>query len=143
MGDRQAVSARPWHLWAVGFATLAWNAIACFSYTMTRLGRLDDLGMSEVEIAYFAQAPVWSNAAWALGVWGALAGSILLLARSRYAVMAVAVAIVGLLGSNIWQYALSDMPESLRNPGLPVAIWITTLFMLFYVSRMTRAGVLR
>ena len=96
-----------------------------------------------VEIAYFAQAPVWSNAAWALGVWGALAGSILLLARSRYAVMAVAVAIVGLLGVNIWQYAISDMPDSLRNPGLTVAIWITTLFMLFYASRMTRAGVLR
>ena len=74
---------------------------------------------------------------------GALAGSILLLARSRYAVMAVAVAIVGLLGSNIWQYTLSDMPESLRDPGLTVAIWITTLFMLFYASRMTRAGVLR
>ena len=57
--------------------------------------------------------------------------------------MAVALAIVGLLGSNIWQYTLSDMPESLRDPGLTVAIWITTLFMLFYASRMTRAGVLR
>ena len=143
MDDRQAVSARPWHLWAVGTATLAWNAIGCFNYTVTRLGRLDDLGMGDVEIAYFAQAPIWSNAFWALGVWGALAGSILLLARSRYAVMAVAVSIVGLLGVNIWQYAISDMPDSLRNPGLTVAIWITTLFMLFYASRMTRAGVLR
>ena len=48
----------PWHLWVVGLLTLAWNSIGGFSYTMTRLGRLEDLGMGEAEIAYFASAPL-------------------------------------------------------------------------------------
>ena len=137
------VAKTPWHLWVVGLVSLLWNSVGGFSYTMTRLGRLEDLGMGEAEIAYFASAPTWSNAFWALGVWGAILGSILLLFRSRFALHAVIVAIIGLLGSNIWQYGMSDMPESLYSPTLTLMIWATTLFMLFYASRMTRAGVLR
>ena len=133
----------PWHLWVVGLLTLAWNSIGGFSYTMTRLGKLEDLGMGEAEIAYFASAPAWSNFFWALGVWGAILGSLLLLFRSRFAFHSVAIAIVGLLGPNIWQYGMSDIPESLASPALTILIWITTLFMLFYASRMTRAGVLK
>ena len=110
---------------------------------MTRLGKLADLGMGEAEIAYFASAPLWSNFFWALGVWGAIAGSVLILLRSRFAVHAVVIAIVGLIGSNTWQYGMSDMPESLSSPALTILIWVTTLFMLYYSLRMRSAGVLR
>ena len=133
----------PWHLWATGFLTLLWNSVGGFSYTMTRLGKLEDLGMGPVEIDYFASAPLWSNFFWALGVWGAILGSILILLRSRFAVYSILAAIIGLLGSNAWQYGMSDIPESLANPPLTIAIWITTLFMLFYASRMARKGVLK
>ena len=133
----------PWHLWAVGLLTLLWNSVGAFSYTMTRLGKLADLGMGEAEIAYFESAPLWSNAFWALGVWGAVAGSVLILLRSRFAVHAVIVAIIGLAGSNYWQYVVADTPPSLQSPVLTLIIWATTLFMLFYASRMSKAGVLR
>ncbi len=133
----------PWHLWVVGILTLAWNSVGGFSYTMTRLGKLEDLGMGQAEIAYFESAPMWSNLFWALGVWGAIAGSILLLLRSRFAFHAVVVAIIGLIGSTTWQYGMSDIPESLASPALSIMIWITTLFMLFYASRMSQKGVLR
>ena len=114
-----------------------------FSYTMTRLGKLEDLGMGQAEIAYFESAPLWSNTFWALGVWGAIAGSILLLLRSRFAFHAMVVAIIGLIGSNYWQYGVSDLPESLASPTLSIMIWATTLFMLYYAWRMTKQGVLR
>ena len=99
--------------------------------------------MGEVEIAYFENAPAWSNFFWALGVWGAVLGSILLLVRSRFAVHSVAAAIIGLIGSNTWQYGMSDIPESLASPPLTIMIWVTTLFMLFYAISMTKKGVLR
>lgn len=140
---RRTYAKTPWHLWLVGFLTLLWNSVGGFSYTMTRLGKLADLGMGEAEIAYFASHPAWANAFWALGVWGAIVGSVLILLRSRFAVHAIGVAIIGLLGSNIYQYGMTDIPESLASPALTVMIWVTTLFMLFYASRMTRAGVLR
>ncbi|MEP0393279.1 MAG: hypothetical protein ABJ205_04740 [Erythrobacter sp.] len=133
----------PWHLWVIGVLTLLWNSVGGFSYTMTRLGKLADLGMGEAEIAYFASHPAWANTFWALGVWGAIAGSVLILLRSRFAVHAVVIAIIGLLGSNVYQYTMSDIPESLQSPALTIMIWVTTLFMLFYASRMSRAGVLR
>ena len=133
----------PWHLWAVGVLTLLWNAVGGFSYTMTRLGMLEQLGMGEAEIAFFESAPLWSNFFWALGVWGAIIGSVLILLRSRFAVHATIVAIIGLLGSNYWQYVVADVPQSLQSTPLTIMIWVTTLFMLFYASRMSRAGVLR
>lgn len=136
--------ATPWHLWAVGVLTLLWNAVGGFSYTMTRLGKLEQLGMGEAEIAFFENAPLWSNTLWALGVWGAIAGSVLILLRSRFAVHATLVAMVGLLGTTVWQYVIAtDMPASLQSPALTAMIWVTTLFMLFYAVRMTRAGILR
>ena len=133
----------PWHLWVVGLLTLLWNAVGGFSYTMTRFGMLEQLGMSETEIAFFESAPVWSNFFWGLGVWGAIAGSVLILLRSRFAVHATVFALIGLAGSNIWQYFVADTPESLQSLPLTLTIWATTLFMLFYSVRMTKAGVMK
>ncbi len=133
----------PWHLWAVGIVTLLWNAIGAMSYTMTHLGKLDALGMTADQIAYFASFPVWANAVWALGVWGALAASVLLLLRSRHAVTAAIVSVIGLLGTTVFQYAVATIPADLASPALDAAIWATTLFLLWYAHKMRRAGVLR
>ncbi|HCC25757.1 MAG TPA: hypothetical protein DEP97_00975, partial [Erythrobacter sp.] len=67
----------PWHLWVVGIATLLFNAIGCYSYLMTQTGSLAELGMTPEQIGYFDTFPAWADAAWALGVWCALLGSIL------------------------------------------------------------------
>ena len=72
-----------------------------------------------------------------------LAGSILLLLRSRWAVVAMAIAIVGLMGTTYFQFVHIGLPESLSAPGLTAAIWATTFFMLFYAVRMRSAGVLK
>ena len=133
----------PWHLWVVGVFTLLWNSVGGFSYTMTRLGKLADLGMGEAEIAFFASYSPVANTFWALGVWGAIFASILLLLRSRFAVYSVVVAIIGLIGSNYFQATAESMPESLQSAVLPIIIWSTTIFMLFYALRMKREGVLR
>lgn len=133
----------PWHLWVVGVSTLLWNAIGCFSYTMTHLGRLEDLGMTPDQIAFFDSFPAWSNALWALGVWGAFFGSILILFRSRLAVTAVAISVVGLVGTTIYQNFMIEVPEELQSLPLNLMIWATTLFMLWYARRQTAAGILR
>ena len=133
----------PWHLWVVGVVTLLWNAVGIVSYMTTRLGMLEQLGMTPDQIAFFDSYPVWANTFWALGVWGAFAGSILLLLRSRWAVVAMVIAIVGLLGTTYFQFVHIDLPESLSAPGLTAAIWATTFIMLFYAVRMRSAGVLK
>ncbi len=133
----------PWHLWLVGIVTLLFNAFGGFSYTMTRLGRLADLEMTPDQIAYFDSYPTWANTFWALGVWGAIACSLLILLRSRYAVTAIIIATIGLIGTSIFQHILTETPESLKSTPLVIAIWATTLLMLWYSYRQTAAGVLR
>lgn len=133
----------PWHLWVVGVVTLLWNSVGGFSYTMTRLGKLADLGMTADQIAYFESYPIWANTVWAMGVWGAIAGSILLLMRSRFAVSALVISVVGLVGTSLYQHILTETPESLQSWPLSIAIWATTLFMLWYAGKMRRDGVLK
>lgn len=136
-------SATPWHLWVVGGLTLLWNAVGVMSYLMTELDQLEALGMTPAQIAYFDTFPAWATAVWALGVWGAFAGSVLLLLRSRWAVTALVIALVGLIGTTYFQHFVTVVPEDMRNLGLDVTIWVTTLFMLWYALKMRREGVLR
>lgn len=138
LGERRT----PWHIWVVGVLTLMFNALGVFSYLMTRLGKLPELGMTPEQIAVLDAFPVWANAVWALGVWGAFAGSILILLRSRFAVPAMAVATIGLVGTTLHSYVLSDTPDSMQAPALDVTIWAVTLFLLFYARRMAQARVL-
>ena len=133
----------PWHLWLVGIATMLFNAMGVLSYTMTKLGKLAELGMTPDQIAFMESYPAWISVFWALGVWGAFAGSLLLLLRSKLSVTAMVVATVGLVGTTIGNYLVIDVPAAMQAPALDVAIWAVTLFLLFYARRMAAAGVLR
>lgn len=134
----------PWHLWVIGVVTLMFNALGITSYLMTKLDLLDHTTMSPAQIAFMQTYPAWATAVWAMGVWGAFAGSVLVLLRSRWAVAAMVVAMIGLIGVTIAEVAVLDVPAGMRTPlGLRAAIWGSTLLLLAYSRAMTKARVLR
>ncbi|WP_230959580.1 hypothetical protein [Erythrobacter donghaensis] len=133
----------PWHLWVVGAATLLFNAMGIVSYLTTRLGMLEQMGLTPDQIAFMNAYPAWISAFWALGVWGAFAGSVLLLLRSKWAVTAMVVGTIGLVGTTLGNYVVLDVPAAMQAPALDVAIWVVTLFLLFYARTMAARGVLR
>lgn len=133
----------PWHLWLVGVLTLLFNAMGVMSYTITKLGMLADAGMTPDQIAFMNAYPAWASGFWALGVWGAFAGSVLLLLRSKWAVPAMVVATVGLIGTTVYNYALIEVPAEMEAPALDIAIWVVTLSLLLYARRMAALGVLK
>ncbi len=137
----------PWHLWAVGIASLLWNAIGAADYVMTKLHSVPYLAMfTPVEMAWIESFPFWASAAWALGVWGAVAGSLFLLARSRWAVTGFALSLIGIFGTTLHQYVLSDMPPSFRTLGtalFSVTLWIVAIALYVYARRLQARGVLR
>ena len=133
----------PMHLWIVGVLTLLWNAIGIFSYTMTKFGQLPALGMTDADVEFFDSFPVWANAFWAFGVWGAFLGSVLLLLRSRWAVPSLVVSVVGMIVTTIYQRFMIEVPPHLDSLPLSIAIWVITLAMLCYALKMRTAGVLR
>lgn len=140
IGDRTKA---PWHLWVVGIVTLLFNAMGILSYMATKLGMLAEMGMTPEQIAFMDSYPAWANALWALGVWGAFAGSVLLLLRSRFAVPAMLVALLGLIGTTVYHYALIELPAAMQAPALDVAIWVVTVFLLVYARTMRSAVVLK
>ncbi|WP_324750256.1 hypothetical protein SH591_01755 [Sphingomonas sp. LY54] len=137
----------PVHLWVVAGVTTLWNAFGALDYTMTQTRSAAWMAqLSPAQIAWLDAAPAWAVASWACGVWGALIGSLLLLARSRHAVIAFAVSLAGLAVNTLFQ-ATSPMPGSHMDGGgalaLHLAIWAVAIALLAYALRMRARGVLR
>lgn len=133
----------PAHLWLVGLLTLLFNAMGIISYLTTKLGMLAAMGLTPSQIAFMESYPAWVSAFWALGVWGAFAGSVLILLRSKWAAAAMVAALVGLAVVTFYHYVMIAVPADMQSPGLDLAIWALTLFLLVYARRMAAAGVLR
>jgi hypothetical protein len=141
-------SSAPWHLWAVGLISLLWNCYGGYDYTMSHLGGLEffqSMGLDEEAFTWFQAMPVWATAAWAIGVWLSVIGSILLLARSRHAATAFLVSLIGAAISFAYQFT-SDRPASLEGTEMvvmPLVILIAIVLQWYYARRMIAAGVLR
>lgn len=146
MTDASAPPNTPWHLWLVGGLSLLWNSYGCYDYTMTELRNPAYLANLPANVvAYINAMPPWLIAFWALGVWGSLAGSLLLLLRSRYATLAFAGSLLGLVASQVVQ-TLGHAPTGLDKAGnLPMVlvIWGVLVLLLWYAFAQRRRGVLR
>ena len=137
----------PVHLWIVGVVAALWNAIGATDYTMTQLRSPAIMAqMTPDQIAWLDSAPMVANASWAFGVWGGLFGSLLLLARSRYAVWAFILSLAGLAVNTLYQMT-APMPSGHMDSTMAIAfhvlIWAIAIFLLVYALRMRRNGVLR
>ena len=148
---QEAVAARtPAHLWIVGILSLLWNCVGAYDYTMTRLRNMDYLasmgGDPNAMLAYIDSMPIWSQIGWGLGVWGALLGSVLLLMRSRYAVHAFAVSVIGAVISLGWQMMDPSVPAAMTAGFMkyvPPIIILLAAAQLWYAWRQSEKGVLR
>ena len=136
----------PLHLWIVGVVSLLWNFGGVMSYTSTKLGYLEAMDYPPDMLAFVEGFPAWATAFWALGVWGAFFGSVALLFRSKWAVSLFGIALIGLAGTTVYQRIVADLPEGFQTTGqnlFAAAIWVITIGLFIYASRMQRAGVLR
>ena len=101
----------PWHLWLVGVIAVLFNAIGVFDFVMAMAQGADYMakaGMTPEQIAHYLQMPGWMTAVWAIGVWGALLGSVLILLRNRLAAPIFAVSLAAFALSLLYTYVLTD-----------------------------------
>ncbi len=137
----------PWHLWAVGILGLLWNAYGGFDYFMSKTrgdAYLQSVGMTPEQIAHFNAMPSWMTVVWAVGVWGALLGAVLLLMRSRYAVPVFAASLVAYVLSLVYAYLIAPMPGG--SPAIVVfqlVILAGCVFFAWYARRARQRGWLR
>lgn len=119
----------PWHLLGVGVLALVWNA-HCFGY----------FGVTG------SASPLvngWTQAFLGAALWGGFAGGVLLLLRSRWAVQAFTTALVGMMATSASLFVLAAQPANLYAMPMMVGLWLITLAMLFYASRVHSRGLLR
>lgn len=134
-----------WSYWVIAIISLLWNAFGGFDYVMTKSH--DPAWLSQFPagiIDYIDAMPIWATAAWAVGVWGSVLGSILLLLRSRWAVPAFWLSLIGLAVSTCHQ-VLTGMPPAMTTPamlGMTAIIWIALIFQLGFAIRSGRRGYL-
>jgi hypothetical protein len=134
----------PWHLWLVGVLSLLWNGFGATDLTMTLVARefwFKAMGMTVAQVAQFDALPGWMWVAWAFGVYGAIAGSVLLLLRRRWALQAFGLSLLGAVASLIYQAFLAGPGGS--GPILPAVIVVIAALLLWYAFAMGKRGVLR
>lgn len=141
-------AATPWHLWAAGVISLLWNAFGGYDFVMSvtqgeTYWRAS--GMTDAMIAYYNAMPTWMYVPWVLGVWGAVAGSILLLMRNRLAVPAFALSLLGAVGSLAYGLAnpMPPLPEAMAMMSyMPWVIVGIAAVLAGYAWTLGKKGVL-
>lgn len=141
-------AATPWHLWAAGVISLLWNAFGGYDFVMSvtqgeTYWRAS--GMTDAMIAYYNAMPTWMYVPWVLGVWGAVAGSVLLLMRNRLAVPAFALSLLGAVGSLAYGLAnpMPPLPEAMAMMSyMPWVIVGIAAVLAGYAWTMGKKGVL-
>lgn len=138
----------PWHLWLVGAFAVLFNAIGAFDHVMSMTKGatyMASAGMTPGQIAHYQEMPAWMLAVWAIGVWGAMLGSVLILLRNRLAFPVFAVSLTAFLVSLIYTYLLSNGGEVMGRQMTIVSAVITALLLFFtyYAWLMAKRGVLR
>jgi hypothetical protein len=150
---QEAVQTRtPAHIWIVGILATLWNCFGAYDYIMTRTRNTDYLAsmMQGVDpnefLAWVDGYPIYAQIGWGLGVWGGLIGSVLLLLRSRWAVWAFALSLLGMLLSFGYAFFGPPMPGAEQMGAMnyfPLVIIAIGVALFLYARAQQQKGVLR
>jgi hypothetical protein len=137
----------PIHLWIIGGIALISNAGGAYDYVMTQFQDEAYLAMlTDAQRAFLDTGPIWFEAAWAVGVWFSVLGSVLLLLRSRFAGAVFGLSFLGLMVSSVYSFGIADRTGLTLSPaqmGFTIAIFVVLAVLWIYARAMTRRGVLR
>lgn len=149
--DNAVTQRAPMHLWVVGVLAILWNGYGGYDYWMTRTENMDYLAKFGADpgsiLDWIDSFPMWAQFGWGLGVWMGLLGSVLLLARSRWAVHALGLSLIGMALSFGYQFSgASPMPAGMEGGAMtyiPLLIIFIGLLLFAYARAMAKKGVLR
>lgn len=137
----------PWHLWLVVAISALWNGFGAYDFLMSMIrgdAYFREMGMTDVQIALHNAMPVWMTGVWALGVWGAVGATLLLALRSRYAVVAFAGSLAGVILMLVYNYLLSDYAKVMGDAASMMwVIFAAAVVFLAYALFAQRRGLLR
>lgn len=139
MMEQDAPAKMPVSYWVITLLGLLWNAFGGYLYLLSKLDpqtALKDAGPAMAD--YAMHMPLWAHIGWSLGIWGSVLGSVLMLMRSRHAVSAFLVSLLGAVAS----FAGQAMAGVL-SIGLSVTILAIIAFLWWFTRTEAAKGTLR
>ena len=147
-----AQSRTPIHLWIIGGRSLLWSCFGAYDYLMTRMRDTDYIASAmpgvdpQAALAWIDRFPLYAQLGWGLGVWMGLLGSVMLLVRSRWAVGAYGLSLVGAVLGLGYQIVAAPPLEGAHGPMMtvmPYVIILLALGLFLYARAMAKKGLLR
>lgn len=142
----------PFWYWTIAVISLIWNSFGSIDYFMTKTRNMNYLtsamGSADSARAMLAMIdgfPWWATAFWAIGVWGSLVGSLLLLMRSRHAITAFALSLAGAVLSFGYQLTtpLGAQMKTAQGMIMPLVIIVAVIVQWWFARASARRGILR
>ena len=145
--QKQNAGKTPLHLWVVGIIALLWSSMGAFDYLMTQTENAEYMSsFTPEQLAFFYGLPAWIVSAWAIGVWGGVAGAILLLLKRRLSVWVFLASFVAASITTFHSYVLSNGLEVNGDAFsliFSAVIILIALGLYLYARAMARSGILK
>lgn len=129
--------------WIVAILMLAWNAMGVMAYIAQATMTPDALAaLPPAERAAYAAIPAWVTAAYAFAVFGGFSGCLLLLVRSRWALLVLLLSLLGVLAQMTYVVLIAKAYATFGPRGLimPALVIAGASFLLWYAGRAARRG---
>ncbi|WP_312124736.1 hypothetical protein [Brevundimonas sp.] len=136
----------PWHLWAVGAATLLWNGFGAFQW-YRQVTRSDSYwgNLTMEQVQFIIAQPMWVEVAFGVGVWTGGLGALMLLLRRRLALNAFVASLIAILVNTLFMQVLSNGRAVFGNGTLIAAIAVIAVAAasIVYAHFARKRGIIR
>jgi hypothetical protein len=142
-----APSAKPpaW-FWIVGVLMLLWNGVGVMAYVGEAMMPAEALqALPEGQRALILGRPAWATAAYAVAVFGGVAGCLLLLIRRRSAIPVLSLSLLGVIVQMGHAFLLADAFRLVGPAGtvLPALVLAGAVFLVWFARHARAKGWLR
>lgn len=136
----------PASFWVLSGVAVIWNLLGVGAY-------FADVTMSPEDIQklrptmqeLYATRPAWATAAFALGVFSGLLGSILLLLRKSLAIPVFVISLIAILVQNFYNFGVAGLQadDKMGNVAfaMPALIIVIAIFLIGFARRSQQAGI--
>jgi hypothetical protein len=133
----------PVWFWVVSVMLLLWNLMGLMAYVQeATMTAAQWQAMAPAERALLASRPAWATAAFAIAVFGGAAGCLMLLLRSRLALLVLVLSFVGVLVQMGQAFLIADS-FVVYGPGgliMPAAVTSIAAFLVFFAAHARKRG---
>jgi len=146
MVDISKRPATPWHLWAIGAASVLWNGVGVWQWYQKVTGAQAYWSALTMEqVFYLRSAPLWTDVAYGVAVWCGLLGALMLLLRRKLAFNAFVAGLIAMLAHAAYVLALSNGREVIGAGGTAFTLVVALIFavQIAYSHWARRRGLIR